>query len=84
MLRKQLEQVGAVHDGDSVFHNTELQVLFKNAWADHADAISLQYSGLYVYALSLFTYHIYSPCRIWGIENRLYSNWYAHIRGHAS
>ena len=45
ILRTQLEQIGAVRDGVSVFSNAELDGLFKNAWADHADAISLHYSG---------------------------------------
>ncbi len=45
MLDQQLRKLGVFEITDSVMHESNVYTLLKNAWADNADALSLQYAG---------------------------------------
>lgn len=40
-----LKRMGILSPSDTVLEQVEFQNIFKNAWADHADLISIQYAG---------------------------------------
>ncbi|TRY76783.1 hypothetical protein TCAL_14766 [Tigriopus californicus] len=40
-----LRRMGILSPADNVLDQLEFQHIFKNAWADHADLISIQYAG---------------------------------------
>ncbi|KAG8797549.1 hypothetical protein FRC16_008752 [Serendipita sp. 398] len=44
-LNRQLRELGVLSDGETVDQHEPFMVLFRNMWADHADAISKAYSG---------------------------------------
>ncbi|KAG8824745.1 hypothetical protein FRC19_001165 [Serendipita sp. 401] len=44
-LNRQLRELGVLSDGEMVDQHESFMVLFRNMWADHADAISKAYSG---------------------------------------
>ncbi|KAG8817964.1 hypothetical protein FRC17_011020 [Serendipita sp. 399] len=44
-LNRQLRALGILSDGETVDQHDSFIVLFRNMWADHADAISKAYSG---------------------------------------
>ncbi|KAI5285491.1 hypothetical protein KEM54_000529 [Ascosphaera aggregata] len=44
-LNRQLTDLGILAAGESAFDNADLTALFRNVWADNADAVSKTYSG---------------------------------------
>ena len=44
-LQTVLVRLGVLQDHMRVEHQLQFEQLFKNVWADHADMISIQYSG---------------------------------------
>ncbi|KAI5297974.1 hypothetical protein KEM56_004399 [Ascosphaera pollenicola] len=44
-LNRQLTDLGILKVGESAFDNTNFTFLFRNVWADNADAVSKTYSG---------------------------------------
>merc|ERR1719499_2891837 len=44
-LKVVLSRMGVLRPGDDILKKESFQPVFKNIWADHADMISVQYSG---------------------------------------
>lgn len=44
-LKQTLQKLGILHMGQNIENAYELEILYKNVWADNADLISVQYSG---------------------------------------
>lgn len=45
VLNKQLQKLGILNGGETISNHEGFLYIFKNVWADNADAISTQYSG---------------------------------------
>uniref|UniRef100_A0A3Q3G8L4 SAC1 like phosphatidylinositide phosphatase b n=3 Tax=Kryptolebias marmoratus TaxID=37003 RepID=A0A3Q3G8L4_KRYMA len=44
-LQSQLQRVGVLHTGQKIEEQTDFEKIYKNAWADNADACAKQYAG---------------------------------------
>ena len=44
-LQAVLIRLGVLQEQAKIEHQVQFENLFKNVWADHADMISIQYSG---------------------------------------
>ena len=57
-LQTVLVRLGVLQDHMKVEHQPLFEDLFKNVWADHADMISIQYTGTGALKTDFTRYHI--------------------------